>query len=178
MEIKIWVSSLGAYNEGVLTGQWTTLPVDNVQKEILDKIDGSVGDEFFITDYEAPFKIYEFADIRAVNNLARALENFEDIEEVYHSLDDREKTEEVTGVQEVFYELDDDFFNTMFSTPAEAVRATYFGDIRSWMDDYVYFDGYGNLKSMTDSQREEEIKEATDKIIELFCEENDLVQVN
>lgn len=171
MEIKIWVSSLGAYNEGVLTGQWTTLPVDNVQKEILDKIDGSVGDEFFISDYEAPFKIY--ADIRAVNNLARALEKFEDIEEVYWTLDGRENL----SIPEV-YEFDEEFFEIMFSSPAEAVRATFFGNIQNWMDDYIYFDGYGNLQSMTKFQLESEIEESADEIIEQFCEENELAQVN
>ena len=173
MEINVYVSSLGAYNEGVLTGQWTTLPVDNVQKEILDKIDGSVGDEFFISDYEAPFKIYEFADIRAVNNLARALENFEDLEEVYWSIDERENL----SIPEV-YEFDEEFFEEMFSSPAEAVRATFFGNIQNWMDDYIYFDGYGNLQSMTKSQHKESIQNAADEIIEQFCEDNSLTQVN
>lgn len=173
MEINVFVSSLGAYNEGVLTGQWTTLPVDNVQKEILDKIDGSVGDEFFITDYEAPFKIDKFADIRSVNNLAGALEDFEDIEEVYWSLDERENL----SIPEV-YEFDDEFFEEMFSSPAEAVRATFFGNIQSWVDDYVYFDGYGNLQSMNECQYKEEIKNAANEIIEQFCEENELAQVN
>lgn len=173
MKIEVFVSSLGAYNEGVLTGQWTTLPVDNVQKEILDKIDGSVGDEFFITDYEAPFKIYEFADIRAVNNLARALENFEDLEEVYWTLDGRENL----SIPEV-YEFDEEFFETMFSSPAEAVRATFFGNIQNWMDDYIYFNGYGNLESMSKFQFKSEIKESADEIAEKFCEENGLAQVN
>lgn len=173
MEINVFVSSLGAYNEGVLTGRWTTLPVDNVQKEILDKIDGSVGDEFFITDYEAPFKIYEFADIRAVNNLARALENFEDIEEVYWSLGERENL----SIPEV-YEFDEEFFETMFSSPAEAVRATFFGNIQNWMDDYIYFDGYGNLQSMNEFQYKKEIEDSANEIIEQFCEENELAQVN
>lgn len=173
MEINVFVSSLGAYNEGVLTGQWTTLPVDNVQKEILDKIDGSVGDEFFISDYEAPFKIYEFADIRAVNNLARALESFEDIEEVYWTLDGCENL----SIPEV-YEFDAESLEEMFSSPAEAVRATFFGNIQNWMDKYIYFNGYMNLESMNDFQFESEIKNAANEIIEQFCEENELAQVN
>lgn len=173
MEINVFVSSLGAYNEGVLTGQWTTLPVDDVQKEILDKIDGSVGDEFFITDYEAPFKIYEFADIRAVNNLARALENFEDIEEVYWALDGRENL----SIPEVC-EFNEEFFEIMFSSPAEAARATFFGNIQNWLDEYIYFNGYGNLESMSKFDFKSEIEESADEIIEQFCEENDLAQVN
>ena len=39
MEIKVFVSNLAKYNDGELTGQWTTLPVDNVNTDILDKLD-------------------------------------------------------------------------------------------------------------------------------------------
>ena len=59
MEINVYVSSLGAYNAGELTGQWTKLPVASVKEDIIDKINGAVGDEYFISDYEAPFKIGE-----------------------------------------------------------------------------------------------------------------------
>lgn len=173
MEIKIWVSSLGAYNSGVLTGQWTKLPVDDIKKEIIDKIEGSIGDEFFITDYEAPFKIYKYANIYDVNKLAQALEEFETIEDVYWDLDDRD----VISVPEI-YTFDDEFFNTMFSCPAEAVRAAFFGNIQNWRDEYIYFDGYGNLQSITERQYKEDIENAADEIIKEFADENSLAQVN
>ena len=42
---------------------------------------------------------------------------------------------------------DEDFYNIYFeSDPIGAVRAVLFGDVR-WNDDYVRFNGYGNLET-------------------------------
>ena len=46
------------------------------------------------------------------------------------------------------FEFDDDFFDTYFDgKPMEAARATHFGDV-NWNDDYIRFNGYGNLESI------------------------------
>ena len=45
-----------------------------------------------------------------------------------------------------YYDNDEYFFNDMFSSPMEAVRAVYYGDYR-YTDEYVRFNGYGNLES-------------------------------
>jgi hypothetical protein len=48
------------------------------------------------------------------------------------------------------HENDEDFFNTYFDgNPMEAVRAAHYGSY-SYNDDYVRFDGYGNLESLTE----------------------------
>lgn len=47
------------------------------------------------------------------------------------------------------YEFDEDFFN-LFQTPMQAARATYFGKIESWADEFIMLDAYGNLKSLND----------------------------
>lgn len=42
---------------------------------------------------------------------------------------------------------DEEFYNLYFSEePARAVRAAIFGDVH-WADDYVRFNGYGNLET-------------------------------
>lgn len=42
---------------------------------------------------------------------------------------------------------DEEFYNLYFSEePARAVRAAIFGKVH-WMDDYVRFNGYGNLET-------------------------------
>lgn len=46
---------------------------------------------------------------------------------------------------EIYYN-DEDFFNTFFSSPIEAVRACYFGDY-TFSHEFVWFNGYGNLDS-------------------------------
>ena len=78
--IKIFLTNLGKYNEGDLVGEWVTLPVDDFQP-ILDRIGiDEEYEEWFITDYEAPFKIGEYDNIYELNEIAEAIENFTETE--------------------------------------------------------------------------------------------------
>lgn len=64
------------------------------------------------------------------------------------------------------YDFDDDFFDTYFSgNPQEAAQATYFGNIRNWLDEYIRFNGYGNLESLTAYSYDKELAEGADEII-------------
>lgn len=166
MEIKVFVSNLAKYNDGELTGQWTTLPVEDVNKDILEPID-AVGKEWFISDYEAPFKIDEYDNLYQLNKLAEALEDFDTIEDVYNALDDRE----ATGCEDV-YDFDDDFFDTMFSSKQEVARAVFFGDIHNWLDPYIFINVYGNCESMNEYEYRKMINNYADEIISQFKEEN------
>lgn len=68
------------------------------------------------------------------------------------------------------YNFDEDFFETYFSgNPMEAVRAAFFGNIESWNDEYIRFDGYANLVSMSDYQAAEW---ADDYIKEIYDHED------
>lgn len=175
MNIKVYVSNLAKYNAGELNGQWTTLPVDDVNKDILDKLDlggdskHGYYDEWFISDYEAPFKISEYADLYQLNELAKSFEdnNIETLEDVYNFLDDKERT----GCEEV-YPFDDDFFDMMFSSRQEVARAVFFGDIHNWLDDYIYLNSYGNCESMSEYDYQEMLEENADRIIAEYKEEN------
>ena len=172
MDIKVFVSNLAKYNDGELNGQWTTLPVDDVNKDILDKIDlgkypTGYRDEWFISDYEAPFKIGEYADLYQLNELAEALEEYKTIEDVYYALDDRE----ATGCEDV-YDFDDDFFDTMFESRQDVARAVFFGDIHNWLDPYIFLNGYGNCESMTEYDFQRMLEDNADDIIDEFKMEN------
>lgn len=69
----------------------------------------------------------------------------EDLEEYYNDL---ENQDEIPYLYELMDFSDpEEFFNTYFSNPYEAARATQFGKV-NWFDDYIKFDGYGNLKSV------------------------------
>lgn len=166
MKINVFVSNLAKYNDGELTGQWTTLPVDDVNKDILEPID-AVGKEWFISDYEAPFKIGEYDNLYALNELAEALEDYDSIEDVYNALDDRE----ATGCEDV-YDFDDDFFDTMFESKQEVARAVFFGDIHNWLDRYIFINGCGNCESMTEYDYQEMLNNHASEIIEEFKNEN------
>ena len=50
---------------------------------------------------------------------------------------------------EVISYFDEEFFETFFSGPYEAARATFFGGIRNWGDTYIMFNGHGNLESFS-----------------------------
>ena len=60
-----------------------------------------------------------------------------------------------------FWENDEEFFNTFFDNPMEAIRATYYGNY-NYNDDYVKFNGYGNIDSYSEYERIEEIKDKTE----------------
>ena len=69
-----------------------------------------------------------------------------------------------------YYENDEEFFNTFFyNNPTEAVRSAYYGDY-NYCDNYVRFNGYGNLESFNDYDLEKEYKEYIDDIIKSFLE--------
>ena len=59
-----------------------------------------------------------------------------------------------------FYTFDEEFFVTFFNSSYDAARATYYGSI-SWSDDYIRFDGRGNLESLSEQQI---ISEAEDNL--------------
>lgn len=69
------------------------------------------------------------------------------------------------------YEFDDEFFSMMFEgRPEEAARATFFGNIQNWMDDYIRINGHGNLESLNEYQRNDELKSGADEIVERYIE--------
>lgn len=77
------------------------------------------------------------------------VEYYVDFEEVFENYyNDLENPDEVPYIYELIDFSDpEDFFNTYFTNPYEAARATQFGKV-NWFDDYIKFDGYGNLKSV------------------------------
>ena len=61
---------------------------------------------------------------------------------------------------------DEEFFNVYFNdNPAEAVRAAFYGDYK-YMDEYVRFDGYGNIESLDQYQLENEVEIYINDIID------------
>src|SRR5690625_3646329 len=90
MNIKVALTNLGKYNEGELVYEWVTLPieiernympVEDSLKGVLKRIgigeprfDGGVYEEYFISDYEAPFEIGEYESLAKLNEIAEQLE--------------------------------------------------------------------------------------------------------
>ncbi|QZA69511.1 hypothetical protein 035JT004_281 [Bacillus phage 035JT004] len=93
---------------------------------------------------------------------AYLLENMEELQDVV-----REVNSWNSELEHLDYQHnDEDFFNTYFEgEPMKAVRAALYGDYH-YMNDYVKFDGYGNLVSMSEYEVEEELKENIDEIMD------------
>ena len=66
----------------------------------------------------------------------------------------------------------DYFFDSMFSKPADAARAVYSGHV-SYNDDFVIFDGYGNLQTFSDPARYLESRGLLDDLAEAIAEDPD-----
>lgn len=68
------------------------------------------------------------------------------------------------------YENDDDFFNTYFNNNViEAVRAVSFGEYK-YSDEYVKFNAYGNLESLSEYEYNKLLEEYADEIAERYLE--------
>lgn len=173
--IKVFVSSLGAYNDGVLTGQWTTLPVDDVKKEILDKIKGAEGDEYFISDYEAPFKIDEYEDLDDLNKAAEALKNngIKDLQGLYDSLDYRGFMEPEP------IENDEDNLNMILSgrSPYDVLMACSTNQF-NLNNELVRLNSLNQLESMDEDEWNDELKDHADEMLKEFINENQVYSVD
>jgi hypothetical protein len=71
---------------------------------------------------------------------------------------------------DMWYDFDEEFFEMAFrKKPYEAARATYFGNIRSWRDEYIRFDRCGNLESAHTYDVEQEADDCRREIYEEDC---------
>ena len=69
-----------------------------------------------------------------------------------------------------YWNNDEEFFNTFFyNNPNEAVRSSYYGDY-NYCDEYVRFNGYGNLVSFNDYDLQEEYKDYIDVVVKALIE--------
>jgi ssDNA-binding Zn-finger/Zn-ribbon topoisomerase 1 len=72
------------------------------------------------------------------------------------------------NADKMLYEFDEEFFNMAFEgkEPIEICRATFFGKINSWSDEYIRFNAYGNLESLSKFDAAEEAEDYIDDIYE------------
>lgn len=112
--------------------------------------------------------------------------NYEKLKEVLmEQVDEKtllEMTDEVNGYNGRLDHLrvsynDEEFFNTYFcNNPMEAVRSVSFGEY-NFNDEYVRFNGYGNLVTLDEWQLHRELRESKEDIIDEYLrllEENSI----
>ena len=71
-----------------------------------------------------------------------------------------------------FWENDEEFFNTFFENKIEVARAICYGDY-NYNDDYVRFNGYGNIESFSEYDMIEKLKDSIEEIVENLIEYKD-----
>lgn len=178
--IRIFVSNLGAYNSGVLTGEWWTLPVKDtkeIYKRDCEEFGGveGYGEEYFISDYEACFPIDEYDNIELLNKLAKSLKNksLDSLDEIYYSLNKHGRKQ--VGLDEPLEFTEENInYLTRFMDHNEVARAVFFGNIRNWRDDYIRLDGYENLESLSRWQWNKELYNNADEIIKAYEQQNNI----
>lgn len=69
-----------------------------------------------------------------------------------------------------YYQNDEEFFDTFFANkPMDAVRAVQYGEY-NYCDDYVKFDGYGNLESISECELTTKMQDSIEEIIDAIME--------
>jgi hypothetical protein len=162
---KIFLTDYASYNNGTQFefGHWVDLSDFQDEDDLNDYITnhfeecdeksplpcGSTREETMITDFE------DFPEEFYSESGCTFEKIFKYIEIDFENLDDSEKVtlwneyciENKNGEDEI-YSFDDEFFEIFFlNKPMEAARAASFGTI-NWSDNYITFDGNGNLESI------------------------------
>lgn len=150
MKIRIYLANLGKYNEGFLIGKWVPLPVsDQELQEAFERIgvsdkpneNGEYYEEYFITDYEAPFNIGEYDSIQKLNDKVELyhelVEQYND--EIVDALLEDNNLQEISSMDIVIYnssdELVDEYLENMLDDNIYNEIYPYF-DRDKWLSDF------------------------------------------
>lgn len=102
------------------------------------------------------------------------LENFEELETVVREINAWDGSLDHLD----YHENEEEFFNTFFEGKViEAVRAVYYGNY-NYNDDFVKFNVYGNLESISKYGYEKELKEEIDYIVEELIDQKENLQLS
>lgn len=95
---------------------------------------------------------------------------FNDLEELFGNLEDQSEIKELYDYDDYYdFSSPEDFFDQHFSSPYEAARALYYGNVK-WMDNYIYFEN-GNLYT-TDELPSIDYDKLADTILKQWLKEN------
>lgn len=72
--IRVYVVDLAAYNDGLFRGKWITLPTTEEELyENLRNLTNNFENDYAIFDYEAPFEISEYVNLKKLNEIMETL---------------------------------------------------------------------------------------------------------
>ena len=162
--IRIALTNLGKYNEGELTYKWVELPyTDEELTKALEAIgiDGENYEEYFISDYEAPFHIDEYENLTKLNDIADELEKVDfpvrdiwyDVEDVINIANKLETGGILSDAWEYIGDIiDDEQLDELVAHEAQNngwQRVKFFiGGIERINEDFYHINGYGNVENI------------------------------
>ena len=164
--MKVFLTDLSAYNEGVLSGKWVSLPlpIDQVTSIITEVLrEGELAsqsenhEEYFITDYEADFSIGEYDNIYRLNELAEAIEEYDEHNMLKFKLLSYEgfnESEVITnGIESYDVDIYDYSSDTSFTDVYELlaydmVQEGLFGCVPKNFENYIDYSAIGRDLSM------------------------------
>ena len=89
MQIKIFLTNLGKYNEGELVGKWFDLPIHDIEDALLEVgvAKNTMYEEYFISDYSSDIdiKISSYESLTKLNKIAELLED-KDADDLYYEI--------------------------------------------------------------------------------------------
>ena len=153
--LNVFLSDLGKYTEGELTGDWYALDTYEGREDFLSalkEIQTEGSGEFFISDYESDF--ISVSEHPNINTLIEVGEIFEDNPLMLEDM-----------ISEVVLEHDDELAHLLYTPmellndelehlePIEILNKMHFGEFNP-THDYFKFDGYMNLESISEWEYE------------------------
>lgn len=146
MEIRICVWNWADYNNGNGNWKWFTLPSQELDLEnYMEELKEQGREEFFICDSEHSF-ISENTSIKALIELTQ-YEEFDVLEEYYQEYPDK-IINDMSDFDDLFHGVD----------PIRIANTIHFGSYNP-SHDYFTFDGYGNIETLSDYEKEEREQE-------------------
>jgi len=153
--MKIYLTDLQAYNEGHLVGRWLELPLTEFELsqailEILTEGEAVSGtdnhEELFITDSDSVITVSEYDDIYRLNELAEALEGFDEQDLLklkllsHEGYNEREVID--TGIDTYGADIYDYSSDTSFTDVYELLAYDFvqdglFGEIPTNLENYI-----------------------------------------
>ena len=120
--LNIFYTNLGLYNEGMLSGEWISLPVsDDELSEVMNRTGyDETHEEYFITDFETDINgltVEEYDSIEELNKLAELIDDepekveallyfgFNSAEEISEKMDDVSYICKIEGFSSMEYEV-------------------------------------------------------------------------
>ena len=140
---------IGSYPSGFSQGRWFTVEeliyssYEKIEAEYLEKYNPNGQSELELGVFD-------------IDNFSGLWSGEYDVSSLIDKLREIQSTEYYEIDLEI-YEFTEVFFEESGMSAYDVARAVYFGNIKSWNDEYIGFNGYGNFETYSETDYESQI---------------------